>query len=144
MSPAPLSATGDNVLSGLLWCRLSDPNLEGKSVAQRGDVPPQGGQGQGVIAPLLNPGHLGLRYAQTLGQFHLRHARSLARLDQLEPQLLLGRFLLIDRLEFGIGRLVILPLSVAGFALSDRITPFLFCAHVVVPPPSSVVNSASL
>jgi hypothetical protein len=137
------SAAPRRLASPLLPWGLADPDLQGEPVAQGLDVATQATQGEGVIAALLDAGDLGLGDADALGQLGLGQARGPAGLHQLQPELLLGRLLLIHGAVLGVGLELLLPPAVAG---GPSVTGSRFCSTVILltsSAPDEAIKSSS-
>ncbi len=106
----------------LLPRSLADLHVKREPIAQSLDVATQAFQREGVIAALLDAGDLGLGDPDPLGQLRLGQPRGLAGLDQLEPELALGRLLLLDGLVLGVSLELRLPPTIADGPVCDRVS----------------------
>src|SRR5437016_2241404 len=101
---------------------LTDPDLQGKLLAQRLNVSAQSIKGVSIVASLLDAGHLGLRYAQPPGHFCLSEPCAMTGFHELEPELASGCFFLIQPSTLWIGQELVPPSLVASLSFGDVVT----------------------
>src|SRR5947209_4424840 len=85
-----------------ILCHL---HLKVKVAAEGIDVASKRSESVSIVPALLDSGNLCLRYTKAFGHLSLGQSGSKSSLDELEPQLLLGCFLLIGLVKLGISQL---------------------------------------